>query len=957
MQYFTQTHKEELPDFNITGYIYEHKETKAQLVKLVSGDDNKSFAISLKTPPTNSKGLPHIVEHSVLCGSDNYTTKEPFADLLRGSLQNFLNAFTFPDHTMYPIATVNNVDYKNLMKIYLDGVFLPKVRNDIYPFYQEGRRWEKNDDGLGINGIVYNEMKEEETDPITLACRVIQQNLYDGTYTHEAGGIPKHIEELTYDEFKEFYNNHYHPSNSLSVCYSPMDLLEDEMIILNDYFKGRGFKTPSEVIDKDTGVTGKNETIEYPVDQEDGIEGKDVFVYSWKINDNTPETKFVLDVIKDLLVTVEGATLDEKLKKLGIGKKTSVRFETDFINPMFLIIVRDADSKRFEEFKTVVEEELVRVVKEGFDKQRAVGVLNKQEFDLKEANFGGYPKGIIYAMECAYSHTHGDKDTFNNLRMNWIIKKAREGLEKGYLESFIQKYLIDNKKTVCVKCVPVRGLTEKWEIETKQRHAEMSKDFDENKIKEIEEICAELKKRQQAEDTEEQIATIPRLHLSDIGKKSRDVSLEKVENSIPTYRKILSTNGITYFKYVFDVSDLTREELSHLDFLLAVIKSFNTEDHSFLTLGALIDIYFGKLTFDLTTNVNGSIGVSYEQTKDVKPTVSISGKMLNESITSGLEVLGEILTRVKFEIDIFKKKLNEYIVQAETVIKNRSFYALSHRVKSYLSTQGVLDEYLSGVTSYLRDVKLQENFEVEGEKFLAQMKTMYERIFDVSRVTLFYSSEDKTKDDVLKQLTSLQKYMKGEKYATKQRYDEPIIKNEALTIPIKINYVSTAFNFVEMGVTYSEYLWNKVRVEGGAYGCWLIYSNSGPTLFGSYRDPKLYDTLRTYQEVEKYISNLNFSQDDIENYLIGIFADIDKPLTVASEFTSCVSVHLNNTEANFQTIRDQLFELNLEKLKNEGKHIIDGLKKNIICSVTSVDAVKKEENVFKDTLVIFSKGN
>ncbi|EDR26102.1 protein hypA, putative [Entamoeba dispar SAW760] len=940
MQFFTEIYREKLPDYNITGIVFEHNETKAKVVKILSDDQNKSFSISFKTPPTNNKGIPHIIEHSTLCGSDHYTTKEPFADLLRGSLQNFLNAFTFPDHTMYPIATTNEVDYQNLMKVYLDAVFLPRVRNDIYPFYQEGRRWEKSEDGeLKFNGIVYNEMKEEETNPVTLASRVISQKLYNGTYIYEAGGIPKDIETLTYDEFLKFYEEHYHPSNSLTVLYSPLSLIDNELTILNEYFNGKGFKTPSHVTDKDTNISGTFETVQYPIDSEESDEMKDVFVYAWKINNCDPELQFALDIIQQLMVTVEGAPLNEKLKELGIAKNVTSRFESDFKSPYFAVVAKNADPSKLDQFKQVVNEELQKIVKDG----------------------------LVYAMLCAYAHTHDDPDLFRSLRVNWIITKVREGLNNHYLEDIVQKCFIENNKHIIVRCVPTKGLTEKWEKESQERHAEMSKDFDEKTIKEIENTCAELKRKQQAEDTPEQIATIPHLRLSDIDKKGRDFSLEEVKNSIKTYRKVDVTNGIVYFKYFFDLSDLTLEQLRVADFLASTIKSFNTKQHNYLTLGALIDINFGKLTFNIETHVDSHLGTTTEDINHVKPYFLISGKVLNSYITDGIKILAEILNDIQFDIKILQKKLSEFIVRSEGIIKNSSFSPMSTRIKSYLSKQGVIEEYLNGITSYLEDVKLRTNFEKEGLSFLHSLEEIYHTIFSTNRCTLFYCSEENIKEDVLKQLTSLQEFLHGKEMGKVQEYPNPIVKNEALQVPIKVNYVSKGFNYASMGITFNgafkalmeiiekEYLWNKVRVEGGAYGCWLSYSYNGNAIFASYRDPHLYETLTTYDKVVDYLENMKFTQEEIENYLIGIFADIDAPMTVSGFFNSCCNSYLNNTLGISQVIREQLFQVTLERLKEQSSIIINGLKKNTVCTISPQEAIKKQSGVFSEKVNVFEK--
>ncbi|ELP94435.1 protein hypA, putative [Entamoeba invadens IP1] len=950
MNKFTEVSRDKLPDYHVEAIVYQHNKTGATVVKMLSKDPNKVFSIAFRTPVTNNKGIAHILEHSTLCGSDAFTTKEPFADLNKGSLKNFLNAFTMPDSTMYPIASTNDKDYQNLMKVYLDAVFFPRVRKDIFPFYQEGWRWEKNEQGeLTVNGVVYNEMKNSETSPTSISERKIRKTMFEGTYSHESGGISNAIETLKYEELQEFHKMHYNPTNSITVLYSPMSLLKNEMEILDGYFDQFEKTEPSHVIDESTGVKGQTIEVEYPINQEDPEEGKDVFMYAWRIKDMTEETKFGLGVVGRLLVMTEGSPLSEKIKALGIGKKVSYSFDTDYKSPLFIIVVTDAVSDKFEEFKTVVRSELEKIVNVGFDVTRATSVLNVEEFDLKECAFSNYPKGIIFALEATIGFVHELKDIFTEFRVSGTLKKARQNLHNKFFEQFIQTYLLDNDDFVVSKCAPNKLLLKQMEEEEKERHKVMSSTFTEEKMTEIVNISEELKRQQQAEDTPEQVATIPQLHLSDISREGTDITLEKVDNSVVTYRKLNSTNGILYFDYAFNINDFTLEEVCAANFLAYMMKAFNTEKHTFKMLNALVDINFGALIFSVSTCSNRRIGAPFSETSKANPVFSVSGKMLYNFIEDGVKVIGEILNEIKFEKDVLKKKLDENIATLESTMKSTPFMVMVCRMESYLTSSGVLTDEMRGVNNYRRLVKIRDNFDTEGEAFLNELESVYKKIFCPSRATLYYSCDEEEKDTVLNQINELNAFMRGTPHGTEIVYPAPVARNEALVVPSKVNFVGKGFNFIQMGVEYNAalrvlmeivekgYMWDKVRVK----------------MERMVHDPHVYETLDLYDGLIEYLENFNLSEREIETYLIGIFADIDSPLNPSALFETCVFSHMNNTTDNFPETRKQMFEITLEKLKEQAKVIIDGIKKSVVCVIGSEEQIKKREGVFNEIIPVF----
>ena len=415
------------------------------------------------------------------------------------------------------------------------------------------------------------------------------------------------------------------------------------------------------------------------------------------------------------------------------------------------------------------------------------------------------------------------------------------------------------------------------------------------------------------------------------------------------------------------MSDFTLEEIDGASVIAASMKSFNTKNVSFLKLGGLIDLYFGKLTFSIITPTNNKIGVTQEEHDKFKCYFAITGKALYQYVEEGMKVLGDIMQNIIFDKSIFEKKYKQFALSIENSIKTSPVNSILSRLQSYMSPTGIISDVLSGVESYKETKRVLSNFETNGTEIFERIQSIYKRIFHKSRLQCYYCV-DKEKDiELCTQLKSIEKYLSGEPLGTPQTYPIPEVKNEAFQLPVKTNVVAQGFNFINLGYKYNgaykvlleiiekDYLWNKVRVEGGAYGGYATYNSTGFTALFSFGDPKLYETFELYEKLSEYIENLNLSQEEIETYLMGIFADFDRPSTVQSDFRYIISVYLNNEIGNREIIRKEMLEVTNDKLKEAGKILLDGLKKNMICVSASSEAIAKKEGVFTSVVNLLAK--
>lgn len=595
---------ERIDEINGTAYEMKHEKSGARLIYIDSPDSNKVFNIAFRTTPHNSTGVAHIMEHSVLCGSRKFPLKEPFVELVKGSLNTFLNAMTYPDKTMYPVASKNDKDFRNLMDVYLDAVLYPRVRDDAEIVMQEGWHYELDhaDDELTYKGVVFNEMKGVYSSPDSVLERQMMRELFpDTTYGVDSGGDPDHITDLTYEEFQEFYRVHYHPSNSYIFLYGAMNI-EEQLAFLNDEYLSHfdAIEVHTEVGLQAPFTEGKVVSYPYSVGSEEPTENRTLHSFAYVLPSVTPEHSLAFEVLTHALLTSPAAPLKQALVKAGIGSDVSGYYLDSIRQPMWTVQATGSNLDKQADLQRIVESTLQELCDKGLDKELLEASLNSIEFALRESDFGGRPIGLAYVIRMMDNWLY-DNDPLELLHYEEALVNIRKGLSGTYFEDLIRQSILNNNHKVLVSIYPERGLQERKDAEVKEHLAAVKANMTREEIDAIVEQTKRLKIRQETPDSEEALASIPLLELSDLNPNIEAVERResKIGNTkvhfVPTF-----TKGINYVGLYFNLSCLTEDELFYADILSDILGRIDTSERGYEALAKDINMNLGGLSSDVT---------------------------------------------------------------------------------------------------------------------------------------------------------------------------------------------------------------------------------------------------------------------------------------------------------------------------------------------------------------------
>ena len=605
---------ERIDEINGTAYEMKHEKSGARLIYIDSPDSNKVFNIAFRTTPHNSTGVAHIMEHSVLCGSRKFPLKEPFVELVKGSLNTFLNAMTYPDKTMYPVASKNDKDFRNLMDVYLDAVLYPRVRDDAEIVMQEGWHYELDhaDDELTYKGVVFNEMKGVYSSPDSVLERQMMRELFpDTTYGVDSGGDPDHITDLTYEEFQEFYRVHYHPSNSYIFLYGDMNI-EEQLAFLNDEYLSHfdAIEVHTEVGLQAPFTEGKVVSYPYSVGSEEPTDNRTLHSFAYVLPSVTPEHSLAFEVLTHALLTSPAAPLKQALVKAGIGSDVSGYYLDSIRQPMWTVQATGSNLDKQADLQRIVESTLQELCDKGLDKELLEASLNSIEFALRESDFGGRPIGLAYVIRMMDNWLY-DNDPLELLHYEEALVNIRKGLSGTYFEDLIRQSILNNNHKVLVSIYPERGLQERKDAEVKEYLASVKAKMTPEEIEAIVEQTKRLKLRQEAPDSDEALASIPLLELSDLNPNIEEVERResKIGNTtvhfVPTF-----TKGINYVGLYFNLSCLTEDELFYADILSDIIGRIDTSERGYEALAKDINMNLGGLSSDITAISKGSKNLS-----------------------------------------------------------------------------------------------------------------------------------------------------------------------------------------------------------------------------------------------------------------------------------------------------------------------------------------------------------
>ena len=935
---------------------FQHEKTKAKLIKIISEDDNKCFAIGFRTPPQNSTGVPHILEHSVLCGSRKFNTKEPFVELLKGSLNTFLNAMTYPDKTIYPVASRNEKDFMNLMDVYLDAVLYPNIYKHKEIFMQEGWHYyiENREDELKYNGVVYNEMKGAYSSPDSLLYRKIPETIYPDTcYALSSGGDPSDIPNLTYEEFLDFHKKYYHPSNSYIFLYGNGDTKRELEFINEEYLKNFDFKEiDSEIKTQKSFSKMKEESFNYGVSESEDLNDKSYYSLNFVIGDSTEgELTLAFDVLAYLLTRSIAAPLKKALIDKEIGKAVSGDFDSSTKQSAFTILVKNAKENKEEEFKTVVMNTLEELVKKGIDKELIEASINRVEFELREGDYGSYPKGLIYYLKVMDSWLY-DGEPYVHLEYEKNLEKVKSALSSNYFEELIDKYLLKNPHSSLVSLHPKKGINEEKATKLKEKLENIKKGFDDKTLDEIIENCKNLKKRQSTPDKKEDLESIPMLSLEDIDKEATKIPSEEKEiKGVKVLHHDFNCNKIDYVNFFFKTKTVPKELIPYVSLLCDVLGKCSTENYDYSKLSNVININTGGISFGAITFAN------LKKHGEFNPYLEVSYKALSSKSNKAIELVLEIINKSDLkDTERIMQIISEKRARLEGAIFDSGHRIAMKKVLSYSTERGAYDEKISGLEYYDFLVSLDRE---DKSKIGENLNLVKEYIFNKKNMLISYSGKEREYENFKKEVEVLIDNI-GNKDFKEEEYNFDLgKKNEGLLIQGDVEYVAKGGDFKDKGYKYSgvlsllesilgfDYLWNAVRVKGGAYGVFSNFRRDGGFYIVSYRDPNIKSTLEAYDNIPNYLKNFTADKREMTKYIIGTIRKYDQPISNSIKGDIAISYYLSNfTYEDLQREREEIIGADVKKIKSFATMIEDIMKEDYICVLGNEDKIRENANIF-----------
>lgn len=948
-----------LKDIDSVGYLFQHQSSGARLLFLQNKDDNKVFSIGFRTIPHNDKGISHILEHSVLCGSQKYNVKDPFVLLNKGSLNTFLNAATYSDRTVYPVASKNDKDFLNLASVYLDAVFAPNVSYKEEIFMQEGCHLylKEKEDELIRNGVVFNEMKGVFSSPESLLYRQVQKSLFpDNEYSLESGGDPEAIKNLKYPELVEFYKENYHPSNSYIYFYGDLDIIPYLKKLDGEYLSEHKLEVNTQKIKlqqsfKDYSIVDA----QYSVSKDEPVENKTYLAMNWALGKSySLEQTLSFNILTYLLTETESGPLKQALLKAELGSDVYSFFDQDVLQPYYSIVIKNTEKSKLDEFKDIVKSTLESLCKNGIDPKLVEASINALEFNIREADYGTTPKGLVYSEAVMRSWIY-DHSPFALLSYEKTIKKISKLSKSRYFENLIEKFLVQNNHKSILILLPEQGLTEKKEQENIKELSEIKVKMSNDELEGIISKSRALDKFRKNVDSEEAIASLPTLLLNDIDKKHKEVKREFSKiNDINSIIYPLDTNGIVYTTIYFDASIIPQDKLQVLELFVYLLTNVDTKSYNYSDLNIEIDAHTGGIDLDT------SLVPHVESIEKYKTLVTISGKCLYRNVDEMTSLFSEIC---------FSSKFNNKVRIKELIKKLRSRYEMDilysghiysqTRLDSYISAIGVHAELTGGIAFYEFVRNLDEKFDEEFDKLVYELVWIQKWIFNSNNSLVTVCAEGKETEKIGEVLKNFISGLSSD--GVKQcLYSFPMCKaNEAFSTQGEVQYVSKGYDFRKLGYEYSgdllvlknllsnEYLWSKVRVEGGAYGVWCGINRFGGVYFTSYRDPKLSQTLEVYDQTSSFLKKLKISQDNLKNNIIGTIGILDTPLTNSMIYSRENTRYFAGiTDKYLQQEREQVLACTVKDLRGQYDMISDVIKQNKYCVVGSEAEIKKNKRLF-----------
>ena len=949
-------------DVQSDGFILRHKKSGARIAILSNNDDNKVFYIGFRTPPEDETGVPHIIEHTTLCGSKKFPVKDPFIELAKGSLNTFLNAMTYPDKTVYPVASCNDQDFKNLMDVYLDAVFNPNITKYEEIFKQEGWHYELTgkDDELKINGVVYNEMKGAYSSPDEVLSSQIYRSLFpDNTYSKDSGGNPEYIPKLTYEAYLDFYHKYYHPSNSYIYLYGDMDVVERLEWLDREYLSLYDYKKVNSEINKQPAFDEiKNVEAQYSITMDDSQENKTYLSYNRVVGDTLDEMLYqAFDVLDYALVSSPGAPVKQALIDAGIGDDVYGSYDAGILQPVFSFVAKNANTSQADEFESIIENTLKEVVKTGINKEALLAGINSSEFKFREADFGQFPKGLLFGLNCLDSWLFDDMKPFIHLECLGTFAKLRKAVDTDYFEKLIQEYLLDNTHGSSVTVKPKRGLGNEREEALAKELSDYKASLSDEEIKKLIEDTEHLKKYQEEPSSDEDLRKLPMLTRADMKKNAMPFSnIEDELLDVKVVRHDIESNGIDYISFLFDAGDFAQSELGYLGFFTNALGLVSTEKYSYTDLANATNIYTGGISTGTA---------SHPDIKDRNNFVfkfEVKLKVLEKNLDKALELMEQMLLSSDFTDT---KRLGELVAQIKARLQanlsSSGHLVAAMRSMSSFSRYALYQDELKGIAFYRSICRIEKELSESPKSVSDKLAAIAKKLFARNRMLISFTGNNEAYGNAK---PSLEKVIAGfDKMSAVGNQAEVHFNTakEAFIDASQIQYVAKTGDFICEGYEYTgalrllriilsyDYLWINVRVKGGAYGCMNTFLRSGESYFVSYRDPNLSDTLDVYDRIPEYIKSFSPDERDMTKYIIGTFSALDTPMNPEAKGSRSLSAYLEGiTYEQIQKERNEILNAQPEDIRRLADLVEAVLKKDSICVIGNENMIKESAGLFEN---------
>ena len=949
-------------DVQSDGFILRHKKSGARIAILSNNDDNKVFYIGFRTPPEDETGVPHIIEHTTLCGSKKFPVKDPFIELAKGSLNTFLNAMTYPDKTVYPVASCNDQDFKNLMDVYLDAVFNPNITKYEEIFKQEGWHYELTgkDDELKINGVVYNEMKGAYSSPDEVLSSQIYRSLFpDNTYSKDSGGNPEYIPKLTYEAYLDFYHKYYHPSNSYIYLYGDMDVVERLEWLDKEYLSLYDYKKVNSEINKQPAFDEiKNVEAQYSITMDDSQENKTYLSYNRVVGDSLDEMLYqAFDVLDYALVSSPGAPVKQALIDAGIGDDVYGSYDAGILQPVFSFVAKNANASQADEFESIIENTLKEVVKTGINKEALLAGINSSEFKFREADFGQFPKGLLFGLNCLDSWLFDDMKPFIHLECLGTFAKLRKAVDTDYFEKLIQEYLLDNTHGSSVTVKPKRGLGNEREEVLAKELSDYKASLSDEEIKKLIEDTEHLKKYQEEPSSDEDLRKLPMLTRADMKKNAMPFSnIEDELLDVKVVRHDIESNGIDYISFLFDAGDFAQSELGYLGFFTNALGLVSTEKYSYTDLANATNIYTGGISTGTASHPDIKDRNNFVFKLEVKL------KVLEKNLDKALELMEQMLLSSDFTDT---KRLGELVAQIKARLQanlsSSGHLVAAMRSMSSFSRYALYQDELKGVAFYRSICRIENELSESPKSVSDKLAAIAKKLFARNRMLISFTGNNEAYGNAK---PSLEKVIAGfDKMSVIGNQAEVHFNTakEAFIDASQIQYVAKTGDFICEGYEYTgalrllriilsyDYLWINVRVKGGAYGCMNTFLRSGESYFVSYRDPNLSDTLDVYDRIPEYIKNFSPDERDMTKYIIGTFSALDTPMNPEAKGSRSLSAYLEGiTYEQIQKERNEILNAQPEDIRRLADLVEAVLKKDSICVIGNENMIKESAGLFEN---------